>query len=78
MVEEVNYDLLPFWISHEAVADDEHKRDVGEEERERGYQGTTMVSVCLGSITFFVLFCPIFNALLDLSCPPLILDINKG
>ena len=35
MVEEVNYDLLPFWISHEAVADDEHKRDVGEEE-ERG------------------------------------------
>ena len=30
MVEEVNYDLLPFWISHEAIADDEHKRDVGE------------------------------------------------
>ena len=28
MVEEVNYDLLPFWISHEAVAD-ERKRDVG-------------------------------------------------
>ena len=35
MVEEVNYDLLPFWISHEAIADDEHKRDVGE----RGGEG---------------------------------------
>ena len=37
MVEEVNYDLLPFWISHEAIADDEHKRNVGERGGEQEY-----------------------------------------
>ena len=43
MVEEVNYDLLPFWISHEAVAD-EHKRDVGEG-REKGISRNNSWSV---------------------------------
>ena len=38
MVEEVNYDLLPFWISHEAIAgDDENERDVGKRRRRGGY-----------------------------------------
>ena len=55
MVEEVNYDLLPFWISHEAIAgDDENERDVGKRRRRGGYQGTTMVSACSGPSTFFV------------------------
>ena len=43
MVEEVNYDLLPFWISHEAIAgDDENERDVGkrkEEKERKGWEG---------------------------------------
>ena len=65
MVEEVNYDLLPVWISHEAVAEDEHKRDV----RGEAAEGTNVVSVCSGPLELFFLcpFCPILNALLDLS-----------
>ena len=78
MVEEVNYDLLPFWISHEAIADDEHKRDVGEGE-ERGISGNNHGQCLFRSFNIFCSCSSVrfFNALLDLFCPPLILDINK-
>jgi len=78
MVEEVNYDLLPFWISHEAIADDEHKRDVGEGE-ERGISGNNHGQCLFRSFNILCSCSSVrfFNALLDLFCPPLILDINK-